>query len=271
MAVSKRIEWLDLCKCTGIILVILGHCPLSPSKIFYFYAFHIPLFFILAGYTLNISCTINEYVIKKFKSLIVPYFAFSIICLTFNYSMGVITGDTISLKEESYKILFNQRANHLWFLLVLFFSDLAIFFVGKLRLLSNATMAIVSFCAVIIFACFFMRRYSVVLYWNLDIVPIASVFVLTGYLYRHFIEPKLHEANRWLIVAICILATCCNFSQLSYLLGCGYIQGTIRSFGVVLSWSYSWCIFYSIDKQTVTPPFINREQVEYYWLSAGYL
>lgn len=207
MAISKRIEWLDLCKCIGIILVIVGHCPLSPSKIFYFYAFHIPLFFILAGYTLNVSCATKEYVIKKIKSLIVPYFAFSIICLLFNYTMGLIAGDAISLKEEWYKILFNQRANHLWFLLVLFFSDLAIFFAGKMRLLSNAAMATVSLCAVLAFACFFVDRYSMVLYWNLDIVPVASVFVLVGYIYRHFIEPKVQEANRWQTVAVCILAT----------------------------------------------------------------
>lgn len=207
MGYNNRIAWIDLCKCIGILFVILGHCPLSPSYIFPFYAFHIPLFFILAGYTLNVNRSGKEYTIKKFKSLIIPYFVFSLICLIYDYSMGIITGDNISLKAELMKTFFQQRYNHLWFLLVLFFSDLIVFIIGKMRLLSTFLAAIISLCAAAAFAWFFVDRYSTILYWNLDLVPIALIFVLIGFIYKKYIEPKVSESSWWFILSICTLAT----------------------------------------------------------------
>lgn len=47
---NKRVEWIDLAKGLGMLLVILGHCVcfggIMHNAIF---AFHMPLFFILSG------------------------------------------------------------------------------------------------------------------------------------------------------------------------------------------------------------------------------
>ena len=48
---DNRIEWVDEAKGIGIILVMLGHCYLNWNFCFWFYSFHMPLFFILSGYT----------------------------------------------------------------------------------------------------------------------------------------------------------------------------------------------------------------------------
>lgn len=53
---SKRIEWIDIAKGIGIILVIFGHI-ISPSNFrTWIYSFHIPLFFLLVDmYSMKIS------------------------------------------------------------------------------------------------------------------------------------------------------------------------------------------------------------------------
>ncbi len=45
----KRIEWVDIARGIGIILVILGHIGIGKVGKF-IYSFHIPLFFFLSGF-----------------------------------------------------------------------------------------------------------------------------------------------------------------------------------------------------------------------------
>ena len=70
----KRDLNIDIMKALGIILVILGHTYYNSNSI---YLFHMPLFFILSGATLTYT---KKYSInKKLRSLIIPYFTFSIL------------------------------------------------------------------------------------------------------------------------------------------------------------------------------------------------
>ena len=53
---SKRIEYLDIAKGVGILLVVLGHNDFEVISLFVqrlIYSFHMPLFFFLSGYFLN--------------------------------------------------------------------------------------------------------------------------------------------------------------------------------------------------------------------------
>ncbi len=52
--VRSRIEWVDIAKGIGIILVIIGHVNTFNSSVKeWIYSFHMPLFFILAGVTIS--------------------------------------------------------------------------------------------------------------------------------------------------------------------------------------------------------------------------
>lgn len=71
---------IDIMKALGIILVILGHTYYNSNSI---YLFHMPLFFILSGATLTYT---KKYSInKKLRSLIIPYFTFSILSFLYWY------------------------------------------------------------------------------------------------------------------------------------------------------------------------------------------
>ena len=50
---KKRLEYIDIARGIGIVLVVLGHClsQLDGSLRTFIYSFHMPLFFTLAGMT----------------------------------------------------------------------------------------------------------------------------------------------------------------------------------------------------------------------------
>ena len=73
---SKRIEYLDIAKGIGILLVVLGHNDfevISPFVQRLIYSFHMPLFFFLSGYFVNTAVPFFDFFKKRFHSLIKPY------------------------------------------------------------------------------------------------------------------------------------------------------------------------------------------------------
>jgi len=74
---SKRIEYLDIAKGIGILLVVLGHNDFEALSLFIhqvIYSFHMPLFFFLSGYFLNTSTPFFDFFKKRFNALLKPYF-----------------------------------------------------------------------------------------------------------------------------------------------------------------------------------------------------
>lgn len=72
----KRIEYLDIARGIGILLVVLGHNDFGAISPFFhrvIYSFHIPLFFFLSGYFINTSVSFFDYFRKRFHSILKPY------------------------------------------------------------------------------------------------------------------------------------------------------------------------------------------------------
>jgi len=73
---SKRIEYIDIARGIGILLVVLAHNDFAYVSVFahkLIYSFHMPLFFFLSGYFLNVSIPFVEFVKKRFNTLLKPY------------------------------------------------------------------------------------------------------------------------------------------------------------------------------------------------------
>jgi polysaccharide biosynthesis protein PslL len=139
---SKRIEYLDIAKGIGILLVVLGHNDFEVISVFVqrlIYSFHMPLFFFLSGYFLNTAVPFFEFVKKRFNSLLKPYL-FTIFLIYFASvsfeKMGFNTAIQRTVKSlygSGYYLDWVQ----LWFLPHLFvvslYAFLFITLVGKLR------------------------------------------------------------------------------------------------------------------------------------------
>lgn len=80
MGKYKRVEWVDMLKGFGIILVMLGHASFPEALVTEIYTFHMPLFFFLSGYVFSIKKYSNfkDFLIHKAKTLLLPLMVFSI-------------------------------------------------------------------------------------------------------------------------------------------------------------------------------------------------
>lgn len=78
----ERIHWIDLLKGLGIFFVILGHTIKNNDLYVWIYSFHMPLFFFISGYLTEPRNSIkdyNQYIWKKCKNLLFPFFIFRIL------------------------------------------------------------------------------------------------------------------------------------------------------------------------------------------------
>lgn len=73
----KRIEYIDIAKGIGILLVALAHADISlfsPYLHQFIYSFHMPLFFFLSGYFFKPETPFWTLLWKRFNSVLKPYF-----------------------------------------------------------------------------------------------------------------------------------------------------------------------------------------------------
>jgi len=74
---SKRINYIDVARGIGILLVVMGHndfAAVAPFMHKLIYSFHMPLFFFLSGYFLSTATPFWTFVKKRFNGLLKPYF-----------------------------------------------------------------------------------------------------------------------------------------------------------------------------------------------------
>lgn len=74
-----RLAWLDAAKGVSIVLVVIGHAWTSIKVRDPIYAFHMPFFFIAAGYVAR-PAPLQDFAVKQWRALGVPYIAF-LVCL----------------------------------------------------------------------------------------------------------------------------------------------------------------------------------------------
>ena len=142
---NKRIDWIDIVKGIGILLVILGHAPRDIMREKFFiidffyqiiYSFHMGLFFSISGciyvYTKKSNQSIYLFMKKLFFKLIIPWFIYSMIIYLIFYLVNIIPEINNLFKGTNQEIMpimkylifmikaDNPYAFHLWYIYFLF-------------------------------------------------------------------------------------------------------------------------------------------------------
>src|SRR5574344_1583643 len=80
---QKRNDTISICKGIAIILMVIGHAEGPGVLLSFLYLFHMPIFFITAGYFFSRKCLDNpwNFVEKRFRGLYVPMVKWSIFFL----------------------------------------------------------------------------------------------------------------------------------------------------------------------------------------------
>ena len=77
---DSRELWLDLAKAIGIIMVLIAHALPKDSYLWsWINSFHMPLFFSISGYLYVCKKTFLNYLIRKIKTLYIPFLVASLI------------------------------------------------------------------------------------------------------------------------------------------------------------------------------------------------
>ena len=215
---SKRIEYLDIAKGIGILLVVLGHNDFEVISLFVqrlIYSFHMPMFFFLSGYFIDPSVPFFDFFKKRFNALMKPFF-FTIFLIYFTSvsfeKMGfntAITRIVKSLYGSGYYLDWVQ----LWFLPHLFAVSLyAFLFIALVSRLRNRWVTWGILLATLAFAIPFLNVFypfplSILgkdyelwgLPFSLDLVLATGFFFILGYEVRQVATEKTFD--NWLLLA----------------------------------------------------------------------
>lgn len=197
---KKRIEWVDISKGLGILLVIFGHCVYYGHFAHnWIFSFHMQLFFIISGLFIREEGFLNT-VKKRFKQLIIPYMVFCVI--GFIITMIIPEWRHITLKDILRDIYLGYpnavNVSSIWFLVCLYVSILVFSLVCRIR--QNNKILAASIFAVIILYGFALGRFPEVLLplfpvarmpLESDCACIAILFLAMGYYFKERIFKKV--------------------------------------------------------------------------------
>lgn len=206
---SRRKNWIDAAKGIAILVVVLNHSGLViPGVNFWGGMFYVPAFFLLAGYTYARGKeSMGDFVKRKAKRLLVPYFAANgLLFLFFSGKdliggsfqpakalisfLGILYGRNQLIKSGAGFVVFDSPVPDTllmpnlnaptWFLpalfLVLVSAD------GLFRLMKGSKRQVNLFVA---FSAFAMLLYyylsPFLLPWCIDILPYLLAFFMVGY------------------------------------------------------------------------------------------
>lgn len=188
---SIRQRWIDIVKGIGIILMVIGHADAPRLLKIWIYGFHMPLFFIIAGYTFNRNKWLENGFLplmqSRAKAYLQPYIGFFIINLIMWSVLVKVSGGEIQLNDwilagiYSYDIMMPNCAP-LWFLPCLFVSYLFFWILIKRdHCIIRASLSIV-YLLILLGVCNLEKAYGIIeLPWHIDVALISSVFMLIGY------------------------------------------------------------------------------------------
>ncbi len=221
MAEKKRVDWIDIAKGLGILLMIVGHTFLNESFVRKLvFSFHMPLFFILAGYTFRVK-PIREVVVSSAKRLLVPYalvyWSLQLAWYVQQPAVGLhdiqmsLLGFVFASGTELYSVGI-PAAGVIWFLVALFCARVTLnavtaFFENRNVPEWGQLLFWVAFALV---GMFINRKLPL----SYDVAMVACLFMYGGYLAKKHDLPRLMRRVWTLPIAIAVWALCVHFSYL---------------------------------------------------------
>ena len=210
---KKRIDWIDIAKGIGMMLVIAGH-TISLRYSTPIYAFHMPLFFFLSGLVFKDRKDHFLLFLKKiFKSLLKPWMVMLLIsffvCILIPQWREEITMRAVltDLYTSNTNIFQNSS---LWYLVCYFFMLLVWFFSHKLFEGRYGNYNLVAYALVLLFLPEVMKMAGIPLGrlpFKIDTAMVALVFFVIAFRYKGKVMAFVEGFHsRALLLVLCVIA-----------------------------------------------------------------
>lgn len=226
----ERLLYIDIAKAIALIFVICGHTNWGGE--FGIFAFCVPAFYILSGYTYH-KKTFSRDVKNKVQRLLLPYVIFNLIllfiywCVHSSISSNQLLGVFYS-RFSLYKLGSDQNVYFLsadnaptWFLTSLFCSY--ILFWGIITSKRHAFITII--ISFYLFIAILLNQTDLLLPWSIDTAFCTAVFIYGGYYLNKvvYIHSNVKKSIILIVCAIIYIATyLCN----------GNMNISIRNYGL---------------------------------------
>jgi len=214
---KTRISWIDMAKGYGTILVILAHIESGLDRL-WIYTFHMPLFFFLSGYVFSTKYEFGEFVRRKAKTIIVPYFCLGIPMVLYE------TFVTQWWKTEKLQVflglmwdlLWQRRLWTLWYIACLFFLNMLFYLLVK-KCKKEWQLGLI--CVLLpLLGLLYYGVGGIYLPWNIDVCLMAVPFFGAGYfmkLHAEKIEEVFHARWKKVVLFVTMLIINLIFGGLS--------------------------------------------------------
>lgn len=257
LATSRpRIVWIDQLRSIAFLLVIIGHVAIPKEAQSLIYSFHMPLFFLISGLTVNrdklIAMPVKDYVIKQFKALVIPYFW---MCMV-SYPLWYLAFHILSESKDSVltvfigslygnAIVYKSTSNALWFVLVLFCANILYQLLLKLTRGNEGVLcAAVGVCGVIGFL-----DKGIPQPWHINVAFTAVVLLYLGncfmMLYKRRGYADVPKNGRYALKVIGLVLLFAAVGAGSHLLN-GRISMTANKYGASVVLFYITALAFSL-------------------------
>ena len=188
----KDIGYINIAKIVGIFLVVLRHTQIPYPVMVFITGISMPFFFAVSGYLIsNKTYTFKSFVIRKAKTLLIPYLLFAVVGFLFWYFVERVYDNGGNDKQQTLKYLvgiFYAAASKdflgfnipIWFLPCLFVSELLFFLARKWAKRYDFVFILLLFALGIVIK----ERLSFRLPWGMDVSFFAVPFLYIGALVR---------------------------------------------------------------------------------------
>lgn len=221
---TKRLDYLDMAKGIGIILVVVGHSTFAADGLLTWIAsFHMPLFFVVSGmlmqHTDEEARPITDTIKRKLKGIIIPYACFSIIYMLIDLILLWLNPESqaiVEIKRSAIETATFYGISVLWFLPALFIGEITFLFIR--RKCSHMVTIIIGIIAAVVvsvvnplFNTYYPLYKNMFLLWigYLIIVifrgAVAYAFLMVGYYIKKYSKEQGGGRFKELFLAVCFL------------------------------------------------------------------
>ncbi len=207
---KKRIQWIDVAKGLLIIFVVFGHSEIPSTAQLIINSFHMAAFFVLAGFTFNANRPTKEFILKRTKSILIPYFLFAALLLTekflvhrfiapnaFDLLHGIIS-IFVPVSGSAYTSVYA-----LWFLPCIFLSELVLFFIEKIKQFWLRCLCLIGSMLICVSIHYLTGVTSII-----SLLPLACFFILFGKKAKQYIYLVQEKKGLVALISLLLFAAC---------------------------------------------------------------
>lgn len=202
---------INFLKALAILIVVAGHLEFSLIPMFPPYSFQVILFFFIAGMLFKEKYGFFEFIKKRIKSLMVPYFLYEIFYLGITFLMVLIVGKFWGMEVNFYnELIMPFLTGHqldliapLWFVPCLFLTLILYKILSYIKL--DFGVRFFLYLILALFAASMDKFSDNIFYLPFIRSLFALFFVHLGFIYKNKIEDKISIFNHRIVYFVIIL------------------------------------------------------------------